>query len=216
MASAFLRPTPWTYLSAGVHTLSRGGIDVEWCFETHGGAVRVRQEGERAICQAILGAREDGLYKAWLRGAEGRALLGTLIPQGGALRLRRSVTLSQLRERRAWPPVGADIVMAYPFTEKTPPTGFAWEEHPGRLVAEPLLSQCLQMVGRCFVRKEAQGILLAMPFEPKAPFPIPPLFCLSRVERLEGRDYVLFQFSPDGRPMLAHNFPTVGETGGVV
>lgn len=177
-------------------------MTMEWCFESAGGAVRVRQEGERAVCQAILGAREDGVYKAWLLGREGRALLGTLIPQGGALRLRRSVSLAQLKERGAWPPTGADIVMAFPFTEKAPPAGFAWEERPSRLVAEPLLSHCLQTVGRCLTRKGPQGILLAIPFDPKAPFPIPPLFCLSRVERLEGTPYVLFRFSPDGRPVL--------------
>ena len=73
---------------------------MEWSFDDPNGAVTVCQEGERAICRAICPDDRGGLWKAWLLGEGGKALLGTLIPEGGAMRLRRSIDVAQL-ERQA-------------------------------------------------------------------------------------------------------------------
>ena len=95
---------------------------MDWSFEGPNGAVTVRREGEKAVCQAIRAADSGGLYKAWLRGAGGRILLGTLIPDGGALRLRRVMDIPALERQGAWPPEGAEILMAYAFTKEAPST----------------------------------------------------------------------------------------------
>lgn len=58
-------------------------MTVDWTFEMQFGVVTVRQEGEQALCQAMGPLEGYGLYKAWLRGAGGKVLLGTLIPEGG-------------------------------------------------------------------------------------------------------------------------------------
>ena len=51
---------------------------MEWSFECSGGTVTVRQEGERVVCQALGRPESQGLYKAWLLGEEGKALLSQM------------------------------------------------------------------------------------------------------------------------------------------
>jgi len=187
---------------------------MEWSFECPNGGVTVREEGERAVCQAIGRSDGSGLYKAWLRGETGRALLGTLIPEGGALRLRRTVSIAQLKGQGAWPPVGAEIAMAYAFVQETaPPPEWRWTDCPCRLMEDKELSHALRGLNRALVKRDGEGFFLAVPFETRCPFPIPALFCLSRVERLGGRRYVVFRFSLRGRPEPLHNRPDMGETG---
>lgn len=186
---------------------------MEWSFETGGGGVvTVRQEGDRAMCQALRNAVGEGLYKARLQGGRGSFLLGTLIPEGGALRLRRNVSVAQLQREGVWPPTGADIVMAFPFTGETAPSGFSWEEQPWKLTPDRLISPCLQRIGRCLIRKYPQGFSLVIPFRLEEPFPLPPLFCLSRTVRLDGKTYLQFSFSREGRPVLPYDFLNPGET----
>ena len=185
---------------------------MEWSFTCQNGAVTVRQEGGRAVCQAISRTGEGGLYKAWLQGERGRALLGTLIPEGGTLRLRRSIEIRHLMGQGAWPPTGAEIVMAYAFTPETPPPhGWCWTDCPGQLIGERTLREVLRETRRGLLRRDQEGFFLAFPYSPRQPFPIPPLFCLSRLEQLGGSWYTVFRFSRQGRPELLHNFSVGGD-----
>lgn len=194
-----------------IHSLE-GVLAVEWSFDCPNGTVTVRQEGERVVCQAIRREEGQGLYKAWLQGEEGKALLGTLIPENGALRLRRNLSVFSLKEKGAWPPVGAEIVMAYPFPSEEPPgSSWRWTECPCRLLTDKVLSHALRGVDRALIRRDGEGFFLAFPYVPGCPFPIPPLFCLGRLQKLGGRWYVLFRFSRQGAPELLHNFPPDGD-----
>lgn len=185
---------------------------MEWSFEDRLGSLTVRQEGERAIFQAIARPGDEGFCKAWLRGERGRVLLGTLIPEGGALRLRRTMPVSQLRAQGAWPPVGAEVVrMGTPSREGTP-RGWQWIDCPGRLLKDPLLERTLHRVSRCLLRREEEGFCLAFPKESDGHFPIPPLFCLSGPRKLAGRWYDVFWFSEEGSPQLPHEFEGLGDT----
>lgn len=189
---------------------------MEWSFDSPNGAVTVHQEGSRAVCQAIRTADGGGLYKAWLQGSGGKALLGTLIPEGGALRLRRVVEIADLKRQGVWPPTGAEVALAYLFTpEAPPPPDWCWTDCPGRLLREPVLSRCLQGVKRALLKRELEGFLLALPWSCHEPFPIPPLFCLSGIETMSGRRYAIFQFSRQGQPELLHKFSADGENRGV-
>lgn len=189
---------------------------MEWSFEDAQGAVTVRQEGERAVCQAIR-SKGGGLYKAWLRGAgEARFLLGTLIPEGGALRLRRVVEVATLRREGVWPPVGAETALSYAFTPETPPpSGWCVTDCPGRLLEDRALAETLRNAHRGLVRRDLEGFFLALPWSQRRPFPIPALFCLARVEELAGKQWAVFRFSRQGRPELPHNFSKDGENRGV-
>ena len=54
------------------------------------GWLKVREEGGRAACEAVLPDQGRGLYKCWLLGPSGRYLLGPFLPEGGELRLSRA------------------------------------------------------------------------------------------------------------------------------
>ena len=79
------------------------------------GWLSVRQNGLRAECEAELPDDGCGLYKLYLRGAGGSYLLGTPMPEGGRLRLRRTVTLDTLCRGQAWPPTGAAAELSFAF-----------------------------------------------------------------------------------------------------
>ena len=181
--------------------MPQGVYAVEWSFEGEKGAVTVRQEGKCAICQAISRAGESALYKAWLTGDKGRVLLGTLIPEGGALRLRRSVEVSWLERQGAWPPRGAEILEAYELAPQVSPQGWERQEEPWRLL-EGELREYAREIRWAFLKRDIEGFFLALPWEKGKPFPLPSLFCLAKAERLEGKRYILFRFSRRGKPEL--------------
>lgn len=180
---------------------------MEWSFDSPNGAVTVRQEGENAVCQVIRRADSAGLYKAWLHGTGGKTLLGTLIPEGGALRLRRVLEIAALERQGAWPPAGAEVVLAYPFaSESPPPADWCWTDCPQRLIKDAVVSKSLYGVKRALLKRDMEGFFLAFPWSCHSPFPIPPLFCLAGLEKLAGGTYAVFRFSRQGRPELLHNF----------
>lgn len=174
---------------------------MEWSFDGPDGSVAVRQEGECAVCRAMRPTDGGGLYKAWLLCQNGeRVLLGTLIPEGGALLLRRSIPVSRLRAQGAWPPAGGEIVMAYSFTETKAPAGWSVEQEPARKMGDPILAQAAGQLHGPLVREDGQGFSLAIPYSEKERFPLLPAFCFARLERLDGRTYVAFHFSQAGFP----------------
>ncbi len=165
------------------------------------GWLTVREEGSRAVCAAQLPDDSKGLYKCWLTGRGGKALLGTFVPQGGVLRLERTLSVGELERQGAWPPEGGQAVLAFSFDgRERAPAGWRREEQPGRLMGEPLLAGSAS--GPALIRREERGFLLAYPYRPDRPFPLTPLFCFARLERLEGRDYLCFPFRPGGCPRL--------------
>ncbi len=185
---------------------------MEWSFDSPNGVVTVRQEGNRAVCQAIRTADSSGLYKAWLQGTGERVLLGTLIPEGGALRLRRVIEVTALERQGAWPPMGAEVALAYSFAaEASPPPDWCWTDCPQRLLDDPMLSGCLRRIKRALLKRDMEGFFLAFPWSCHEPFPIPPLFCLAWQEFLPGGQYVVFRFSRQGCPELLHNISGEGE-----
>ena len=77
------------------------------------GWLTVREENGRARIEAELPDDRRGLYKGWLLGAHGRALAGTFVPEGGALKLRRTLSLDELRRQGAWPVTGGAAELAF-------------------------------------------------------------------------------------------------------
>ena len=63
-----------------------------------GGTLSLREEGPRVHLEAARPDDGRGLYKAWVRGRQGSLLLGTLVPEAGGLRLRRTVSRSSLEQ----------------------------------------------------------------------------------------------------------------------
>ena len=77
-----------------------------------------------------------------------------------------------------------------------------WTDCPGRLLADRTLGGCLKGADRALLKRDMEGFWLAFPYSPHDSFPIPPLFCLARMECLWNRWYVVFRFSRRGRPEI--------------
>ena len=78
------------------------------------GWLTVREENGRVRAEAQLPDDGRGLYKAWLLAERDRALAGTFVPEGGALKLRRALSLDELRREGAWPVTGGLAELAFP------------------------------------------------------------------------------------------------------
>lgn len=165
-----------------------------------GGVLTLRLDGPRVHMEAERPADGRGLYKVWLRGDHGgRLLLGTMAPEGGALRLRRTLSLSALERAGCWPQFRAEAPLAFSFAAGGP-GGWYCEQHPERLLADPVLRA--QVQGPMLCLREGEGFSLSAPFRPDRPFPLTALFCLARTERREGRLYLVWPFDREGRPLV--------------
>lgn len=170
-----------------------------------GGALTLRQEGPRVHMEAERPEDGRGLYKVWLRGDQGgKLLLGTLIPEGGALRLRRTLSLGTLERAGCWPRFRAEAVLAFPFAARGDGRWYC-EQHPERMVSDPVLKE--QISGPMLCRKEAEEVVLSAPFGTDRPVKMPSLFCLAGVERREGRLYMVWRFNRAGEPVLPPEKP---------
>ena len=162
------------------------------------GTLLVTQEGLRVRLEARRPADGKGLYKVWLLGARGaRLLLGTMIPEDGALCLRRVLSRSELERNGCWPPVGAEAPLAFPFA---PNPRWYCEPNPRSLVSDPLLRS--QIPGSMLCLREKDGFRLAVPLRPGCPLPLSGLFCLARPERLDGTLHLVWFFDASGEPRL--------------
>lgn len=165
-----------------------------------GGTLRLRQEGGRVRVQAVRPWDGRGLYKVWLSGgAGGRMLLGTLAPEGDCLRLERNMSLDTLERAGCWPPIGAEAPLAFPFSGSE-----RWycEQHPERLIQDPVAKGAVK--GPMLCQRGDAGFCLAAPFRTDSPMPLSALFCLARIEQVEGRPHLVWRFNREGRPEIPH------------
>jgi len=176
------------------------------------GRLTLREEGPRVSFRAELPDDGRGLYKAYLTGPGGRILLGTLIPEGGVLRLGRTLSTGELARRGAWPPESAQAELAF----SASPAGWTREDRPARLMGERMLARSAEGLRGALLRRREGGFSLAVPWEAGGEFPLTPLFCFARVERLAGKDYAVFGFSPRGCPKMPHKIPAAGDAKGVL
>lgn len=169
-----------------------------------GGTLAVREEGERVHLSAGRPADSSGLYKVWVRGQKGELLLGTLAPEGGNLCLRRTLSRAALSQAGAWPVTGGRTAMVYAFSANQPRGEkplWRWERCPARCLHDGVLREAAQNWGPMLIRREGEGFLLAALFDPERPFPMTPIFCFGRLQRVEGRDHVVFLFDNEGKPL---------------
>lgn len=168
-----------------------------------GGTLTLRQDGPQVCLEAERPADGRGLYKAWLHGDRGgKFLLGTLAPEGGRLVLRRTLSLGELERAGCWPQFWAEAPLAFSFQPSGPSRG-GWycEQHPERLLADPVLKG--QVTGPMLCKRGEEGsFCLAAPFRPDRPAALTALFCLARVERWEGKAHLVWSFDGAGQPEI--------------
>ena len=165
-----------------------------------GGTLSLREEGLRVCLEAVRLDDGRGLYKAWALGRSGRFLLGTLIPQGGGLRLSRTVSRTALEQAGCWPVTGGEAVLVYPFSQGE--EGWHLEPCPEQVCQDVLVRESLRGKGRFCIRRKGEEVLLSAPFRPREPFPLPLLFCLARVEFRGGRPWLVWTFDWRGVPVV--------------
>ena len=175
---------------------------METRFPLDHGYLNCKTIGERAEFFLEVAGQDQGLYRGCLLGKNGHLDLGTLIPEGGKLRLRRSLPLSKLRQHNCWPVTGARVVLSHPFSQT--PNG--WTALPPRhdlFPQDPLLAQALQTTSGGLICPLPDGTFrLAFPFLIRCPFPLVPLFCFAQIQTIRNRSYAVFHLKDTGQPLL--------------
>ena len=167
------------------------------------------EEGALVRVEAVRPNDGRGLYKVWLHGQGGRLLLGTLAPEGDGLRLRRRLWRSELERSGCWPVTGGETVLVFAFERDS----WKREEHPERLLRDGVLQETVR--GRpTLLRRREGGFCLAAHFDPVRPFPLVPLFCLAKIQRVEGKSCAVFYFDREGNPTVPHNGGDTRENSG--
>lgn len=162
-----------------------------------GGQLSIEQDGGFVRCEVARPNDGQGIYKVWLTGAGGKLLLGTLAPEGDALRLCRRVSRDSLVRAGCWPVAGGECVLAFTFG-----LGKGWQREPAdRRMTDPVLRQAARGLS-ALVQGDGDGFRLAFSFDSARPFCLAPAFCLARVEQVEGRLCAVFSFDGQGRPRI--------------
>ena len=108
-----------------------GVVGMEQKFPMEQGWLLCRETGGRAELTMEVPGGSRGLYRGYVLGERGLMDLGTLLPEGNVLRLRRTFPVERLRSQGCWPVTGGRVQMTYAFTGQpaaAPPRG--WKE-PG-------------------------------------------------------------------------------------
>lgn len=152
------------------------------------GEATLEPEGSRVRVRASMEDPGDGLYRAALAGSGQQLLLGVMEPTGGALTVDRRLYQRDLTGLGT--PLRAEVWRSFAF-QKT-----AWQEThcPGGDFQDPFLRSRLAGLDRAWQRRQEDLLWLALPLEEGRPFPLEALFCLARVERVEGRMCAVYAF----------------------
>lgn len=170
------------------------------------GKLFCQDDGMRCVLCAEAPDNRQGLYKVYVQGAAGQMLLGTMMPEGNMLRLRRSMSIAELRRQGCWPLKGAEAELSFAFdgAREAVPEGWEIAKSPDTLVEDEVLRQCVGHARGLLLRREENGFLLAAPYGERSPFPLTPLFCFASLRQIGHRRYVFYRFSRDGKPKFLH------------
>lgn len=165
------------------------------------GSLRLEEDGLRITATVRLPDDRRGLYKAWLTGGGGGALLlGTLLPEGGVLTLRRQMSVDQLKREGVWPPEGGRVELVFPAGGEGPPAGWQRVEQLEGLLEDCVLRRQARRCRGALYRPEPWGKTVALPFAWGEAVPLEAAFCLFCPAELEGRAYLLLALDERGRP----------------
>lgn len=141
---------------------------------------------------------EEGLWCAWAVGERGELRLGVLEPEGAEASIRRRFS------HRMTEPLGRLLRgEARPAVEDAAD----WESapEPDRLFRTPWLRRQLRGVKGALTKTGDGWRQLALPYDPKKPYPLAPMFCLSAIRRLGPEKYVIYTFNREEWPVAEKN-----------
>lgn len=151
------------------------------------GEATVKENGCRVEICAEITDPGDGLYRAVLAGERGEVSLGVMEPRNGMLTLRRRP--EQCEVARVGGGRCIRVGCSFPFGKR-----HVWTrtDEPAQLVHDEFLRQRLAQQPCAWWRRSGDEILVALPLKADAPFPLETMFCLARVERVEGELCVVY------------------------
>ena len=168
------------------------------------GEVVLCPQGARTEVRCSLADPGDGLYRAYLLGERGELALGVLAPEGGRLALCRRLYVRDLEA--LGPLLRGEARRSFRFRDgpgDAQPPRSCWHETrcPAMLFQSRFLQNRLRPIGRAWWRREGVLLVLALPLEEGRPFPLEALFCLGRVQCVEGGRCVVYTFREE-EPVL--------------
>ena len=170
------------------------------------GFLTCRVRGSQADLYMEARPERPGLYRGALWGPRGRWDLGLLLPEGGCLRLSRTLETAALDRAGCWPVTGGEAVLTHAFpTGPAPSVPGGWRrvsDASKYFLADPLLARSVgETEGWICCPGRDGGFSLAAPWEPGGPFPLLPVFCFARVRLMAGRQWAVFRFRAGGQPV---------------
>ena len=153
--------------------------------------------GARTEIRTSMDDPGDGLYRAFLLGERGELPLGVLAPEDGRLTVCRRLYNRDVAALGKL--LRGEARRSFRFEE----TGLWWRESccPAQLFHSRFLIDRIRPAGRGWWRREGSVLLLALPLEEGKPFPLEALFCLGRIQRVEGSRCVVYAFREE-EPVL--------------
>lgn len=153
-----------------------GVVGMEQKFPMEQGWLLCRETGGRAELTMEVPGGGRGLYRGYVLGERGLMDLGTLLPEGNVLRLRRTFSVERLRSQGCWPVTGGRVQMTYAFTGQSaaaPPRGWKELDHPETLFPQdPVLAQAARAGGGgCSAGGRMRPSAWPTPGTPAVPFP---------------------------------------------
>ena len=144
--------------------------------------------GARTEIAAQMDDPGDGLYRAFLLGERSELPLGVLAPEDGRLTVCRRLYNRDVAALGKL--LRGEARRSFRFEE----TELCWRETccPAQLFHSWFLIDRLRPAGRGWWRREGSVLLLALPLEEGKPFPLEALFCLGRIQRVEGSRCVVY------------------------
>ena len=138
----------------------------------------------------------EGLWCAWAVGDRGELRLGVLEPQG------RDGVIQRRFSHRMTAPAGrllrGEVRPAAGRTEQE----WAPAADPAALFRTPWMQERLRGAEGALWRREGETLLLALPYVPRRPLHLAPMFCFARPCRIRGERYLVFAFDTGEQPVL--------------
>ena len=152
------------------------------------GELSVEQESLYTWFTARCRLPGEGIWCAWAVGDRGELRLGVLEPQNG---IRRRFS------RQMTAPLGKLLRGELRPASDRAAEAWAAAPEPDRLFRTPWLRRQLRGIQGALTRTAGEVRLLALPYDGKKPFPLPPLFCLAQPKVIGGKRYMVYAF--DGK-----------------
>ena len=157
------------------------------------GELCVVRQGEDTVFSARCRQRQ-GLWCVWAVGQDGEVRLGCPEVQDGELKLSRRFS----RRMTA----AAGTVLRGELRTMHTASAPQWERvvQPEALFSLPELCSAVRSCAAALTRPAGQGRLLALPYCPEKPIPLPEMFCFASIRTLQGGEYAVFTLDEAGWP----------------